>query len=505
MVGQESSNIFIKYIKKHINRILVGFVFLLGIILRILFINSREIAYDDAFSFFLARQPIESIISGTAADTMPPLYYFLLHFWIFINQELWFLRLLNVSINLITAIFVYKLAKDLFGSKNAIFSTFLFLISPFQIYHSQELRMYSLLLLGQVGFIYSVFKNTIFKTNKQNLWFILAILFGIIAMYSHNLGFIGLVSVNIIFLFHRDKAVIKKIFLIQILVLIFSLPWFYYLPQQIDKVQNAFWTQPPGIIDVIQSFITLFAFLPMTEIFMAIVLFLLIQSLVVLIVYVIKSKSNKLTMIGVLFLFSPFLLFILSYAIQPVFVPRIFILSAVYFFIIFGNYFQETFNSAVGKLTILTFILVSVISLPFFYQYNSFPRSDFSGLSSYLKPYELSNVAIVHDNKLSFFPTMFYYEQSNQYYLPDEPGSPNDTLAKGSQTAIGFEATNQMDDFLQMDNLIFIVFQQTLEEYRSQGIDHPVIEKIKGEFGNNYKQEFIGDIIVFYFEKNEKN
>jgi len=505
MVGKESSNRFIKFIKNHNNKILVGCVFLVGIILRILFIDSREIAYDDAFSFFLARQPIDTIISGTAADTMPPLYYFLLHFWMKISHKLWYLRLLNICINLFTAIFVYKLTKDLFNSKAAIFSTFLFLISPFQIYHSQELRMYSLLLLGQVGFIYSVLKTTIFKTNNPNLWFLMAIIFGSIAMYSHNLGFIGLISVNILFLFHRDKFLIKRIVLTQISVFIFSLPWFYYLPQQIDKVQNAFWTQPPGIVDVIQAFITLFAFLPMSEIFMAIVLFLLMQNLIVLLIYVIKSKSNKLTMVGLVFLFSPILLFLLSYAIQPVFVPRIFILSAVCLFIILGKYFQDTFSSAVGKINFVAFILVSVISLPFFYQFNSFPRSEFRELSNHLKSYELSNVAIVHDNKLSFFPTMLNYEQSNQYYLPDEPGSPNDTLAKGSQKAIGFEAAHQMDNFLQMDNLIFIVFQQTLEEYKSQGFDHPVIEKIKGEFGKDYKQESIGDIIVFYFEKNEKN
>ena len=505
MVGKESSNRIIKFIKKHNNRILVGCVFLLGLILRILFIDTREIAYDDAFSFFLARQPIDTIISGTAADTMPPLYYFLLHFWMLINQKLWFIRLLNISINIFTAIFIFKLAQDLFNSKAAIFTTFLFLISPFQIYHSQELRMYSLLLFGQVGFIYSMLKITIFKTNNPNLWFILAIFFGCIAVYSHNLGFIGLLSVNILFLFHREKFVIKKIVLIQIIVFIFSLPWLYYLPQQIDKVQNAFWTQPPGIIDVIQAFLTLFAFLPMPEIFMAIVLFLLMQNLIVLVIYVIKSKSNKLSMVGLFFLFSPILLIILSYAIQPVFVPRIFILSAVCLYIILGKYFQDTFSSAVGKINFVAFILVSVISLYFFYQFNSFPRSEFSKLAGYLKSYEFSNVAIVHDNKLSFFPTMFYYEQSNQYYLPDEPGSPNDTLAKSSQTAIGFEASHQMDNFLEMDNLIFIVFQQTLEEYRSQGMVHPVIEKIKGEFGKDFKQESIGDIIVLYFEKNEKN
>jgi 4-amino-4-deoxy-L-arabinose transferase-like glycosyltransferase len=505
MVGKESSNGIIKFIIKHNSRILIGSVFLLGIILRLLFIGSREIAYDDAFSFFLARQPLDTIVTGTVADTMPPLYYFLLHYWMKISQDIWFLRLLNVVINLLTAFFVYKLAKDLFNEKAAQIATLLFVISPFQIYHSQELRMYSILLLGQVGFIYSVLKISIFKSKNSKLWILLAIIFGMIAMYSHNLGFVGLISINLILLFYRQKNVIKKVVLIQFIVFIFSLPWFYYLPQQIEKVQNAFWTQPPNIIDVIQSLMTLFAFLPMSETSMAIVLFLLLQSLIMATIFVIRAKSNKLNMLVLLFFFSPIFLLIISYTFQPVFVPRIFILSAVWLFILLGKYFQETLALPIGKLSFFLFILICMISLPYFYKFNSFPRSEFRKLSNSLKLYELDNTAIVHDNKLSFFPTMFYHKQSNAYYLADVPDSPNDTLAERSQIALGFEATTQIDEFLQLDNLIFVVFQQTIEEYYDQGVDHPVIVEIEGEFGKDYRIESIGDIMVYYFENNEKN
>lgn len=55
--------------------ILAGIV-ILAAILRCIFINTRNIQYDDAFSYFLARASIENIIQGTAADTMPPLFTF---------------------------------------------------------------------------------------------------------------------------------------------------------------------------------------------------------------------------------------------------------------------------------------------------------------------------------------------------------------------------------------------------------------------------------------------
>ena len=80
MVGQKSSDRIIEFINLNKNKLLFILIMLLGLMLRILFIDSREITYDDAFSYFLSRQPLPVIIGGTAADTMPPLYYFLLHF-----------------------------------------------------------------------------------------------------------------------------------------------------------------------------------------------------------------------------------------------------------------------------------------------------------------------------------------------------------------------------------------------------------------------------------------
>lgn len=52
-----------------------------GLALRLIGLESRPLFYDEAFSYFLSIQPFGKIVQGTAADTMPPLYYFLLHGW----------------------------------------------------------------------------------------------------------------------------------------------------------------------------------------------------------------------------------------------------------------------------------------------------------------------------------------------------------------------------------------------------------------------------------------
>lgn len=499
MVGKESNNRYYQLLKNNKQKIIVFLIFIIGIILRILLIGSREIAYDDAFSYFLARNSLQDIITGTATDTMPPLYYFLLHFWMKISEKLWFLRLLNISINLITAWLVFALTKELFNPSSAIIATFLFLISPFQIYHSQELRMYALLLMGQVGYFYAFLK--IFRSpNKQIIfWLATGVFFGLIAMYSHNLGIIGLISVNLIFLFKRNRRIFNNLFLVQFFILLFSIPWFLYLPQQIEKVQQAFWTQTPGVTDIIQALLTLLAFLPMSTIFIGVVLIIIVQSFVILSVFLFRNKSLKSLLITFLMIFPPAILFILSFFVKPIFVPRIFILSSVWFFILYSVFIEKNIRNYLGKINLGLFIVISIISLPFFYQFNTFPRSSFSELANSLENFS-PEITVVHDNKLSFFPTMFYREQENVYYLQDSAGSPNDTLAYNSQLAMGYIASENIEQFLELDRLVFIVFQKTLDEYHQNNLDHPVIETLRNKY-KEIESYYVGDIIVYKFEE----
>jgi hypothetical protein len=503
MVGKESSNKYLEFIKQKKDKLLIGLIFVLGIILRILFINTREIAYDDAFSYFLARNDLKTIISGTLADTMPPLYYFLLHIWMKISTDLWFLRLLNITINLVTAILVYQMTRQFLSQRTAIISLLLFIISPFQIYHSQELRMYSLLLLSQVGFFYAIFKTIDLKEPKQKIWMIIAVFFGTVSMYSHNLGFVGLLSVNIILLFKREKAIFVKLIFAQLAILVLSLPWLYYLPQQIHKVQQAFWTVAPGLIDIIQSMLTLFAFLPMPIFLMGFILLIILQSIILVLLYLYKQKDRKHWILFLLLIFPPIILFVLSYLVQPVFVPRIFIISSIWFFILFSEYISDFWEKKVGKINLSLFILISIISLPFFYRFNEFPRSPFKELSEFIRTEINDKTPIIHDNKLSFFPVMFHSEKVNQFYLKDIEGSPNDTLAIGSQTALGYFGSESINKFLDEESIMFVVFQKSIDEYQSIGEKHPVLQILEDNYGSETNKILIGDLIIYSFGEKE--
>ncbi len=150
---------------KHSKIILIG-ILLVGLVLRCIDLQSRGIIYDDAFSFFLSARSLPEIVQGTAADTMPPLYYFLLHFWMSLGQSLWYLRGMSVLLSLASVVMLYWLVRDLLGKPAGLAAAFIAAISPLQIYHAQDLRMYALLALCQVA--YAFFFTRIWKNSQQS-------------------------------------------------------------------------------------------------------------------------------------------------------------------------------------------------------------------------------------------------------------------------------------------------------------------------------------------------
>lgn len=499
MVGEESDQTHnFKSILSNEKYIVLS-ILLVGLMLRLVRIATRGIAYDDAFSYFLSKNSFAAIVQGTSADTMPPLYYFVLHFISMISHELWLLRCVNVFINLLSCFLLYLVVKNLFDKNTGYIAIFFACVSPFLIYHAQELRMYSLLLLGQIGYFYSLIKINAGQ-NKGLLYTILAILFGTIALYSHNLAVIGLLAANLILLVKRSRRSLILQGCALALILLLYLPWAVKLPQQISKVQTAFWTPSPGVLEIVQSILTLFGFAPMPLLWMSIVILLLFVIFGFLLLWLFHQKSSLLfTLLGV-GIFSPLALFIISYLTRPVFVPRVFIFSTFIAYLLLAKYIVANKNFFVGKLVFALMVIVSVISLPFYYSFESFPRSPFRVATQFIESQNKANAIVLHDNKLSFFPMEFYMDL-NQEYLADPPGSQNDTLALPSQEALGYLAINDIRQIKFADELFFVDFQATENEYSNLGFDPPNLIYLRELYGLENDFKVVGDINIYYFEK----
>ncbi len=503
------------------NNLPILLILLSGFLLRLIKVDSRGIWYDDAFSILLANRPITDIIRGTAADTMPPVYYFLLHMWGLISQEIWFLRSLNIILSTGSIYLIYILVTKLSNQKAAIIAGLLTAISPFQIFHSQELRMYvvlqNALLIHIILFIEIFLFNTQYSSKKMLL--VGLVLSGSIALYTHNLAIFTMAALDAYLLIKREWKKLSRLVILQVIMAVLFIPWLVFLPGQIDKIQTAFWTPKPGLVQIIQGVLTTLSTLPQSTlgvyvaaVFIAIVFVILIQKIKIQVI-----KRVEIQFLLCLIIIPPLLLFFMSWFMRPIYVPRAFIVSGILFYALAGIVLLEPtiVSKNIGdeikspkkldlfaKLSVFLFILIAIPALIYQASYHSFPRSEFEKMMNTIGDKCTEYCAIVHDNKLSYFPTYVYDHQENQVFIADEVGSHNDTLALISQQAMNIYAQPDMVTAVGNNQEVrFVVFSKAIAEYKEMGINvHPKIQWLTSHFIQN-DHISIGDLEIFYFSK----
>ena len=453
---------------------------------------------------FCRSRALAQIVQGTAADTMPPLYYFLLHFWMKLGESIFVLRLLGVVLSLGMVAVVFDLGRRLAGAAAGLWAALIVAVAPFQIYHAQELRMYTLLGLAQISYVWFFVRLREQGSGRQpvGLWAGL-VLTGTVAMYSHNLAIFGLVLPDFYLLLKRDWRMLLKLVIAQLAIALLAAPWLVMIPGQIDKIQTAFWTPRPGLLEVLQGVLQFHIFLPLEGAVMLIATLLSLQAMVLIGFEVFKARKHPgVGFLSLVWLGLPLILFAVSYVMRPIFVPRGFILSMLAYAVLGGWMISRRWHKSIGPYLAAACILASVISLPAFYAFSSFPRSEFRAATAYLRQSAQAGDAILHDNKLSYFPSHFYDQTLEQSFLPDEPASHNDTYALQSQQAMGIFPTPTVGQAVAgHDRVWFVVFTRAIQEYAAdQGMEHPVITQLEASYDLVDHKAF-GDLEIYLYQK----
>jgi mannosyltransferase len=172
----------------------VGFflVLLLAVALRFYRLDGQSLWADEGNSVALAGRSLADITYGAAYDIHPPLYYHLLHFWIqpFGTSE-FAARSLSAIIGVLLVCLTFLLGHCLFDSWVGLVAAFLSAISPFQVYYSQEARMYILLAVLSALSIYFFLRfmeaEAADNARQQplSLWAGLYVLATVLALYTH--------------------------------------------------------------------------------------------------------------------------------------------------------------------------------------------------------------------------------------------------------------------------------------------------------------------------------
>ncbi len=116
---------------------------LLAFALRVYALDAQSLWNDEGTSVALASLSVEAIINGAARDIHPPLYYLLLHFWMpFVGVTEYAIRFLSVIAGVVIIALVFRIAYFVLDERVATLAALLAALSPFQVYYSQETRMY---------------------------------------------------------------------------------------------------------------------------------------------------------------------------------------------------------------------------------------------------------------------------------------------------------------------------------------------------------------------------
>ncbi|MFH1710008.1 MAG: glycosyltransferase family 39 protein [bacterium] len=112
----------------------------------------RSLWGDESHSLYAALEIFEHNVTassmGLVNDSHMPVYFLLLSAWIkMFGPGEYALRLLSVIVGIFAVIAFYSFAREMFDEPAALISAFLLTISPLAIMHSQEIRMYGVMLL----------------------------------------------------------------------------------------------------------------------------------------------------------------------------------------------------------------------------------------------------------------------------------------------------------------------------------------------------------------------
>ncbi|MDX1616183.1 MAG: glycosyltransferase family 39 protein [Candidatus Promineifilaceae bacterium] len=211
----------------------------LGAALRLVNLGGQSLWLDELFSHFLAEGSLTSIISGTAADILPPFYYFLQHLMqSVVNDELG-LRYVPWSSGTMTLPLLYIVARRLFGRPSALAALTLLAVNPLHIIFAQEARMYTLLTF-LTGLSWWFFLSA-WRTGQRRQWALFA-LTTIAAFYTHSLAFLNLAALDLVALTQRKQLRHRWSGLLaaHLAVGVAFLPWLLVIAAQAGRLGSEF-------------------------------------------------------------------------------------------------------------------------------------------------------------------------------------------------------------------------------------------------------------------------
>lgn len=259
---------------------------MLAALLRFYLIGGKTVWLDEAFSIWLARQPLwEMWVWLIRIDQHPPLYYTLLHGWVALFGDMQgAVRGFSALCSVLAMPVFYAVVSQLADRPTGLIAAFILAISPFHVRFAQETRMYGLLTLAVAVALYCTAIILQEQHAPRRLWWGLAISQTAV-MLTHNTAAVYFpVALNLALLgillhtkAQRQRGTageaapaallsphfVRRWLIFQGVALLLWSPWAWPFVLQTVGVDRQFWIWPPTVGTVWDTFRNFnFAFLP---------------------------------------------------------------------------------------------------------------------------------------------------------------------------------------------------------------------------------------------------
>ena len=334
--------------KETLYSILIILAALAGIFARWWALSKTSLWWDEGYSLWISQFSLKEIWRGVAADTSPPLYYFLLHGWIHLfGRSEFALRSMSALFETLSIPIFYLIARRVLQDKLAIAAAmWLYALSAFQAQYARDARFYAVLCFFALAAVYSLIE---FMEMRSYVYFAALILCLDAGLYIHNMMLFYLLGIAVLWLVYPAKPNLRRRVLDGLLcalaVFFLFLPWLPNLLLQRKFVAQYFWVRRPSFRDLAQTINTIsgldneylskFAshlihlnLYPVQGFFLAACLLLLVLCGFAGIAQAIPPSRRKLLALLGFALIPLLLVFSYSRIARPVYLDRIFIPSS---------------------------------------------------------------------------------------------------------------------------------------------------------------------------------
>lgn len=225
----------------------------IGLAFRVWTAARTPLWFDELFTLWMARHPLDELLPLLRGDVHPPLPTLLTAAWIAAGgeAEAW-LKLLPITIGMLTLAAMHGFGRALAGPRVALAATAMLALHPMHIYFSQELRSYGLLTLALLLSTWMAWRWTESGRSRDAVGWMLA---AALTLHTHYLGFllIGILDAWVVARLWRTPGRLRPWLIVHGGVLGLLLPIAAMMPDQVALSRES-WVPAPTPAAVVSLF-----------------------------------------------------------------------------------------------------------------------------------------------------------------------------------------------------------------------------------------------------------